>query len=451
MNFDPRKKTVELFIEQIRMPYWFPVVVCLMVAWLVWQIWIAPSQIVFEVSAEKGGVFQVFVDSGDGFSEEQSFLFELYENEWTRISIPLQGFPSVRMLRIDPINHDGRVLLRTFRKYHRNSWTSRDLLEPEYPLSHGILRWQPNAKKHQLEIYPESGQGDPQFIVEEAALAQPGSELSSVSRGILVASIAVVVGAVLGFLFSGVWVRVLAQIWVGLLFPFRFYFRTVERYTRWIDRMSIKWEMVNPTSCAVAGLVVALVLAFAVSGWDLVTEKKHRLSGSMIFDVVGGRLESVQVYAITDARYREEQSVFRTFVEGRSEGSIELPLPDVDAPITHFRIDPMEGEGSLDLAGLRVVRADGREFLLPITGWTANDHLQIEEVDGLMRLKGIGPDPFMVSPELGIDMGIRSTLPARVFVPFWGFFITFLALLLYNRLLTEGMTPQQIRTLAKSG
>ena len=451
MNYERRKKQLRIRIEDAWVHVWLPALVLLLASIWLWKSAVYDHLLLLNLKVENPGVVQLFVDDGSGFSEENSIRKEVMESDNTqKLEFDLTPFESIVQLRVDPINNDGFVMIDRLDYRRPGQWRSLSLLQPEYPASNGI-RWQWNARDAELGIYPNAGNSDPNFIISGEFL--PISAKSILLKRFALHLGCVFLGALGGFLL-GKWIlNFLVGLWIVLMIPWTVFRKAILNYTIWIDRTSLKWGFVNPTSCFVAGVLVAVYSWFLVADSQLVSGREARLTPVLKFEITNG-IPSERVYGFI-ALEKGEISKYPMFtseetsqVDATQTVSVFLKYGDLN--IVGIRIDPMEKEGQIDLANLRIEYADGAIAPLSFESWVEKgDATIVVQGENFVSIRSSGIDPYITSPNLHSLHKTSSTLPVEIGSPLIVWFLVTFGLLLYNRLRTEDLTTEQIRDLQR--
>lgn len=448
MSIDRRKKLTRIRLEDAWVALWLPCLLMLAASWGIWQRTATLHGLDVELWAERPGVVQLFVDEGEGFSEARSIRQTLSEAEQlTTLRFDLSDFGPVVNLRLDPMDHDGYVVLHGLDYHQRGNWRARSLLLPEYRTANSV-RWQWNAARRELAVYPAQGNMDPHFLLEGDFSALSASTVALKQWGQHVGF--AVAGLVLGWLLRHSIVAGLVNLWLawmGLIEGLR---RLQQAYTRWVDRLSLRWQLVNPTSCVIAALLVAGYSYWLFADSALFNEREQRLAPELQFEQVERPASSVYAYLVMGDSNGYEQFVSNLPDGTEAAGTVRFPLQRVQLPIRVLRIDPLEKAGRVELRHLRLVHADGTVQRLSWDGWTARGNAQIEHADGeSIVIRSDGADPYVVSPVMELSYRSRLTLPVRWGLPLIVFMAMTVGLLLYNRLCTEDLSVEQIRNLQR--
>ncbi len=447
MNNERRKKQLRIRFEDAWAHVWLPALVLLLASIWLWNSAVRDQLLILNLRVEKPGVVQLFVDDGSGFSEEKSIRKEIQESDnIQKLEFDLSPFETIVQLRVDPINNDGFVVIDRLVYRRPGQWRSLSLLQPEYPASNGI-RWQWNARDAELGIYPNAGNSDPNFIV--------GGDFEPISsKSILLKRLGFhlscgFLGALGGFLLGKWALNLLVGVWILLGFPWMVFRKAKSKYTVWIDRTSLKWGFVNPTSCFVAGVLVAVYFWFLIADSELITEVNSRFEPVLRFEVSKGEI-SKRVFAYVAleglSKYRELGSENADLIE--IGDTVSIHLGDVGVPIVGIRLDPMEQEGQFGFSNLRIEYPDGASYPISFDGWVGKGNATIvNQGEDYLDLESSGIDPYVASPKLKHFHKTARTLPVGIVTPLIVWFLVTFGLLLYNRLRTEDLTTEQIRDL----
>lgn len=449
MSIERRKKLTRIRLEDAWVALWLPCLLMLVLSWGIWQRSATSHVLEVKLWAERPGVVQLFVDEGNGFSEQRSIRKTLEKAEQiVPLRFDLSGFASILNLRLDPMDHDGYVVLHALDYHQPGNWRGRSLLLPEYRIANSV-RWQWNAAKRELAVYPAQGNMDPHFHLEgdfgtlsDAKILgkQWGQHLGMALTGLLV-----------GWLLRNAIVASLVKLWMACTGAIDGLRRLRQAYTRWVDRISLRWQLVNPTSCVIAGLLLALYAYWLFADSALFNDREQRFAPELQFERMGELSSRPYAYLRTGDSQRYQQFMAHPPQGGAADETVRIALTGVNDPIRVVRIDPLEGQGTVELRNLRLVYADGKEFQLSWEGWTARGDAQIERADAeLIVIRSGGADPYVVSPVVELAHRQRLTLPVRWVLPLVVFLSATAGLLLYNRLCTEDLTEEQIRNLQRS-
>ena len=444
-------KQIQFWVEDSRAYLWVPALICLALSFLIWNSWALPKTLALKIKLEKPGVVQVFIDDGSGYTEEHSIKVSVRDNQVGKVHLlrfVLTDYPEIVSIRIDPTNNDGALQISKIEFKNTGRWMSESVLKPEYQYFNQI-RFDWKANKSRLDIYPDQGANDPCFILDN-------QDFNSVDRFHLAGKqvgfhfLVLLVSAFVALLTARFWIQSLVYIinFGRLLFvSIRW---VIEQYTFQVDRFSMKWHLVNPTSCAVAGLAIAALATYLNLDSPLFKDRHERRGSEVIFTVTGGSAHSVHVFYRTREGYSKDRSRFLHFDPDKLPFEVGVPLPEVHDEIVRIRIDPFEHEGDVTLANLRIVNYAGTEIPIDMSGWSPSKTAEVvDSGDDFMRIVASGDDPFVVSPELAIDLRPPFSIPVYVAFPVVLWFFSTLAFLIYNRMVTEGMSMQKIRMLQR--
>jgi len=441
-----RKKQIQIWLEDVRVYLWLPTLLVFLLSFLLWNSAGLHHELKVRLSAEKPGTVQLFIDDGSGFSESNSLLFEIPTSKVSnKFTFDLDAYPNIVQLRLDPINNDGFVILSKLDYKRKGEWLHRSLLKPEYVISNGV-RFQWNAKQRELGIYPEKGNMDPSFLLE----ADWGrfSDRTILSKRLAMHGFALLLGLLLGLLFQKQIVRLLIPLWIWLGIPWILIKKARNAYRNWVDRESVKWRLVNPTSCVVAGGLIAVWAWFAWQDTSLFTQTTERMAPKLVFEIKQGR--AVGSYAFFNLPEIKKYPDFHSLNKGPIESmeSVVIPFSYFNAKITGIRIDPMDEKGEIELSNLRILLPGNVPQMLSFEGWRAKGSASIDSNTGTsILLFSNGDDPNIVSPNLDIRLNPPKTFPVRFGFPLVIFFFVTTGLLLYNHLQTEDLSEEQIRNL----
>ena len=444
-------KQIQFWVEDSRAYLWVPALICLALSFLIWNSWALPKTLALKIRLEKPGVVQVFVDDGNGYSEEHSLKVPVTGKQVGKANLlrfDLTDYPEIASIRIDPTNNDGAVQISKIEFKNTGRWMSESVLKPEYQYFSQI-RFDWKANKNRLDIYPDQGANDPCFFLDN-------HDFSSVDRLHLIGKqagfhfLVLLVSAFVALLTARLWIQLLVYIinFGRLLFiSVRW---VIEQYTFQVDRFSMKWHLVNPTSCAVAGLAIAALATYLNLDSPLFKQRHERRGSEVVFEVTGGSAHSVHVFYGTHEGYAKERSHFLLFDPGKLPFEVRVPIAEVHDEVVRIRIDPFEHEGDATLANLRIINYAGTEIPINMSGWSPNKTAEVvASGDDFMRIVASGDDPYVVSPELAIDLSTPSSVPVYVAFPIILWLFSTLAFLIYNRIVTEGMSMQKIRMLQR--
>ena len=443
-----RKKQIAIRLEDMWAQVWIPGLLLFIISFRFWGLIGLDHELVLELTSEKPGVVQLFVNDGSGYSEANSIRYDIPKGGVaTTLVFDLKPYSHVTQLRLDPINHDGSVIIDRMTYKRAGEWLSRSLLEPEYPNANGI-RWQWNAKKSELGVYPTSGNQDPYFLIDADFQALGHATLIGKRAGLHVGALGM--GLLLGFLFRRWSLRLWVRVWIPSGLPFQWLKLGSQKYQVWVDRFSVRYGMVNPTSCVVAGMIVAVYAWFLFGESELLEKRHERMSPELQFEIQSGETHRIFAYValVGESKYREFSTVDGQQL--RAGERVRVPLTGFKTVIRGIRIDPMESAGCISIADLRITYADGYTISLPCDAWNAKGNATILHQDAhVIEIRSSGEDPYVVSPDLSIQHELPPTLPASIAVPMVVLFFVTIALLLYNRLQTEGLSVEQIRNLQR--
>jgi hypothetical protein len=401
-----------------------------------------------KIKLEKPGIAQVFVDTGEGFSQEQSLSLSVTDSKVDQtLEFDLTPFVDIRAIRIDPSNNDGIIEISKLEFKQSGHWFSQSILKPEYAQSNDI-RTDWKAGRHRLFIYPTKGTNDPYFLTE-LDLGEL-SQGSNVGKRIGFHLLVLIGGLLFAWITSQIWISGLVHLinFVRLLFvSIRW---LIEQYTFWIDRFSMKWEMVNPTSCAVASVIITALITYL--SWDspLFKNRSERLGTKAVYELAEGSSHSVNFFYSTDKGLAVDQSRFVHFDPDGMPFEVRILFPKITEIVTRLRIDPLESEGKVTLRNLHFVTYSGMEIPINMSRWSANKVSKIlNEGEHFMTVESSGEDPYVVSPEMQVDLRTPATVPVFIGFPIVMWFFITLAFLTYNRILTEGLSVQKIRMLQR--
>ena len=438
-----RNRKLRSKIEKSWAQYWFLPTVALLVLWLLWSKVSEPVFVDIEVSSQKPGIAQIFWDDGSGFREEHSAKIELpEENRKISLKIPFSNKVVLQSLRVDPVNNDGLVTIHRLNVKSSGYWFASSVLQPEYGAYHGIARWQWNAAKKELLIVPEAGNSDPYFTVENPTLP-----MESIARWIKLTTTSLVVFVIFvifswaasQFLLSSL-VRMLRS----LMAPIRGLKWITNRYTRWVDRFSDRWGLVAPTSCVAGALVVATIVYFSTNEFRGGTS--YPREGKFEVTVESGEANSLGLYYETRNGLQLRDLKWVTFEKLKTPHRLNFEFAKNVGPITGFRIDPLEGPGSVRLSNAKWVSPSGRVDSVSLSGWVANsDAMIVVKNEHSLELKSLGNDPYIRVQGLDLSVQTGSTVPVDVGLPILVFSLCFMVFAIYNHLVTEGMSRMEIR------
>src|SRR5690606_27913356 len=225
-------------------------------------------------------------------------------------------------------------------------------------------------------------------------------------------------GLLLGWLLRNAIVASLVKLWIACTGTIDGLRRLRQAYTRWVDRFSIRWQLVNPTSCVIAGLLLALYSYWLFADSALFNAREQRFAPELQFEREGELSSRPYAYLRTGDSQNYQSFVAHALQGGAADETVRIALPGVNDPIRVVRIDPLEGPGTVKLRNLRLVYADGKEFQLSWEDWRARGDAQIERADAeLIEIRSGGADPYVVSPVVELAHRQRLTLPVRWVLP----------------------------------
>ena len=449
MRTNRTTKQIQFWVEDSRAYLWVPALLCLAIAFLIWDNIIAPKTLSITLQLEKQGTLQVFVDEGSGYSEEHSMAAAILDADRDEtLKFDLTDYPKIASIRIDPSNNDGIIQISGIEFKNNGRWLEESILSPEYGQSHEV-RFDRKAKQHRLFIYPDPGSIDPYFVISNHNFNSI-ERGKLIWRGILFHLFAVLVGIIIGALTAKIWI--LTQVY--LLNAGRLVFVSirwiVEQYVFWVDRFSMKWSLVNPTSCAVAGLIFAALATYLNLNNPLFKNRAERRGSEVVFEITGGATHSSHVFYRTEQGYSSERSRFIHFEPESLPYEAHIPIPEIHDDIIRLRVDPLEREGEVTIRNLRLLNYAGTEVPVNMDGWSSSKTAKIvASGKRFMTIVASGNDPYVVSPEIRIDMSAPFSIPVYIAFPVVIWFFTTLALLIYNRIVTEGLSFQKIRMLQR--
>lgn len=451
MKNDRKERQVQILLEDAWVFLWVPALLLLVLTVWIWNVSFRPHELVAKLEVQQPGIAQLFVDSGKGFSEAESVKQQIeVANLTTSFRVDLSQFEQVRQFRFDPINNDGLVLLKEFKYKRSGEWLSRSLLEPEYEVANGI-RWQWNAKNAWLEIYPSAGNMDPHFIVDGSF--EPMSDGALLRKRIFLHLGALLAGCLLGFVLRRQVLSLFVRVWFIAVLPWKGLKILSQKYTGWVDEFSIRWGLVNPTSCVVAGIIVSAISWLSVKDGPLMVDAEKRAEALLKMETSGDVSDRSYTYISYEGK---KHPTLYSNIDLRNESltgkwfEVIFRLSDPKGNIVGIRLDPLEKAGVVTLKHLRLEYPDGYVLPISLTGWTAKGNASIEaESAESVTVRSDGIDPYIASSKPGLEHRLPNSLPPRVMFPIVVFFFVTVGLLLYNRLQTEDLSIEQLRNLQR--
>lgn len=441
-------KQIEFWVEDTRAYLWIPALACLLLSLYYWSSFAVQTKLDLQLSVEKPGMVQVFVDSGSGYSQEHSITRLVSDAGVEKhFSFNLEQYPIIKSFRVDPIDNNGWVQLSQLAYKKRGDWLSESILRADFVQTNAVrLQW--NAKTQVLGIYPLEGSNDPHFTTEYEF--KPYSEGELLAKRIVFHLAVIVVSVLICWITSRVWIVGIVHLIAICCLPFIGFQWLMEHYTVWIDRFSLRWGMVNFTSCIVGGLVVAIVVTYFNKDSSLMQGRNDRLGWDVMFEITGGESDSVHFFYSCESGIQLEQSKYVEIESSSTPFSVKIHMDELQEPITRMRLDPMDGVGSVKIQNLRIQTYSGTIIEIDMSGWRPNSSLELKEEGKLLWvIDSIDEDPFLVSPDMLVDVRATPTFPVLQVFPFFVWLLTTIGLLIYNRLLTEGMSDNEIQNLQR--
>ena len=442
-------KQIQFWVEDSRAHLWVPALLCLALSFWIWDSYAIPKTLAITLQLEQPGTVQVFVDEGSGHTEARSMSQVITDTgKDRRLEFNLTDYPKIASIRIDPSDNDGIIQISGIEFKNNGRWFKESISGLEHGESHEI-RFDRKAKQHRLFIYPDQGSVDPYFVISNHNFnsVEPGK---LVWKRILFHLFALLIGVAIGAITAKIWITVLVQLVNAGRLVFVSLRWIVEQYVFWIDRFSMKWSLVNPTSCAAAGLIFAALATYLNLDTPLFKDRSLRRGSEVVFEVSRGETHSTHVFYRTEQGYATERSHFVHFEPEKLPYEVRIPIQEVRDDIIRLRVDPLEREGEVTIRNLRLVNYAGTEYPVDMDGWSPNKTAKIAASGKrFMTVTASGNDPYVVSPEMRIDMSAPFSIPIYAAFPFVIWFFTTLALLISNRIATEGLSFQKIRMLQR--
>jgi hypothetical protein len=196
-----------------------------------------------------------------------------------------------------------------------------------------------------------------------------------------------------------------------------------------------------PTSCVVAGAVLSLMHC----GWraDLIREASQPRRPVLHLEVESPGFCSMDAFV-------NGKSNWKTYEPESGPRHLAIALDFEGDRMHSLRLDPLEREGVLRLGPAEIRMPSGEVHAIDWRQWTVKGTARLESVsEKELLLISSGNDPYLAVGGLDFVLVRHAVVPAAWALWLMGWLVASTGLLLYNHLLAEGLSLQELSELKR--